>query len=590
MRWFLFLSLLPWTGILPAFSQNPYPQGYFLNPLDIPISLSGNFGEIRNNHFHSGLDLRTGGKEGLPVFASAGGYVSRIKVSPFGYGKAVYITHENGFVSVYAHLSSFDSTLGAWIRQKQYEKQTFELDLFPEKNQFVFSQCDTIGFSGNSGGSEGPHLHFEIREEKSEKPVNPLLFGLPVEDTLAPVIASILVSPAEEGTTVNGQLTPLRLPVKRLMPGDSLLSLYTDTVSSEGMLLFALEVWDCEVNPDSKNGVYELSMTADGSVCYASRLEKFAFDQTKYVNAHINYRERKVGKRNYIRTHFLPNNKAGVYLPAERGYSSAPEPGTTRIVEFKASDVFGRQTSVLLPWKGINMPQGLSVPTNVEGDTLSDSLSGVGAGKEWAWNKDQSFESKDFKISITAGSLYDNILFQYRKLKPVKGARSAVYQIFREDVPLHKAAWVEIKSNPIPAGLHAKVVLAKLDRKGRAQTAVPTTHEKNRFKAKISQFGKYALMLDTIAPKIIQKDVVKGKPNLKDGSLEFSLSDNLSGIDQYRGSIDGKWVLMDYDAKSGTLRYDFDEHLEKTGKKHKIQISVSDHAGNKTLRSFDFVY
>jgi len=574
-------------------AQQKYPVGYFLNPLDMPITLSGNFGEIRNNHFHSGIDIRTGGKEGLPVLASAGGYISRIKVSPFGYGNALYLTHENGYVSVYGHLSCFDSAIEAWVKEKQYEKQAFELDLFPLKNQFVFAQCDTLGLSGNSGGSEGPHLHFEIREEKSEMPVNPLLFGLPVDDTLAPVVASILVYPAREGATVNGSLSPVRLPV-RPAPKSLLqqgIHGITDTVVSADMLKFSVETWDCELNSDSKNGVFSLILLADGTQIFGSLMEKFAFENTKYVNAHIDFHERKVHKRNYIRTHFLPNNKAGIYLPSFRGYAGAPEPGEIRIMEFRVQDAPGHSFVVQLPWKGSEMPSKLELPeTRVEDDTLAAAFTGEGPPKEWEWNHDHWYESGDFHLHVPAGALYDNILFRFSRSKGPAGAHSPVFHIFREDVPLHKPVVVEILAKKIGSAYHNKVVLARLDNKSRVQNAIAATYQKDWFQAKISQFGKYTLMIDSVPPVIVQMNLIKGKPSLRDSCLVFKISDKLSGIDKYRGSIDGKWVLMKYDAKSGLLRYEFDEHLPRTGKKHQLVLLVSDHSGNKQVKTFGFVY
>ncbi|MEY4110551.1 MAG: hypothetical protein RLZZ46_906 [Bacteroidota bacterium] len=594
MRWFCFLVLhvLLMRCWQPAFSQKKYPQDIFLNPLNIPISLSGNFGEIRNNHFHSGLDIRTGGKEGLPVMASAAGYISRIKVSPFGYGKAIYLNHGNGYVSVYAHLSAFDSLVTAWVHRQQYERQTFELDLFPPKNMFSYAQCDTIGLSGNTGGSEGPHLHFEIRDEKTEMPLNPMLFGLPVEDILPPVIASVLVSPTEEGQTVNGSLRPVRLKVK---PSPSSLLRQgvdgiTDTVVSEGMLNFAVETWDCETSEESKNGVFSLEMLAEGTTVFATEMERFSFDNTKFVNAHIDYHERKVHKRTYIRTHFLPNNKAGVYLQAARGFAAAPEPGELRLMEFRAADVTGKRFLVQLPWMGISVPSSLSLPASEEDDSLTAELKNSDEAKFWEWNHDHWYESPELHVSVNAGALYDDINFKCSKVKAPSGARSPAYQIFREDVPLHKSAIVEIKAAKIPAGLQNKVVLARIDQKGKVQNASAATHIKGWYQAKISQFGRYTLMIDSLPPAIARKNMKNGKPGIKDDFLLFHISDKLSGIDKYRGSIDGKWVLMEYDAKSGLLRYNFDQYLEKNGKKHTFLLLVTDHSGNKKIEKLSFVY
>ena len=161
----LLLPVMVLLGMIAsAQTESKYPKNYFRSPLDIPMSLSGNFGEIRPNHFHSGLDLRTNSREGLNIYAVADGYVSRIKVSPYGYGKAIYITHPNGYVSVYGHLSAYSGAIAEYIKKAQYEKESFEVELFPAKDEIKVTKGQVIAFSGNTGGSGGPHLHFEIRD------------------------------------------------------------------------------------------------------------------------------------------------------------------------------------------------------------------------------------------------------------------------------------------------------------------------------------------------------------------------------------------------------------------------------------------
>ena len=168
-------------------AQTPYPQDYFSSPLDITLVLSGTFAELRSNHFHSGLDIKTGGKQGLKTYAAASGYVSRIKISRYGYGKALYITHPNGYTTVYAHLQKFSSTIEAYVKKQQYKQETFEIELFPKAEDLKISAKEIIAYTGNTGGSGGPHLHFEIRD-KQERPMNPMLFGFDIKDTTKPMV------------------------------------------------------------------------------------------------------------------------------------------------------------------------------------------------------------------------------------------------------------------------------------------------------------------------------------------------------------------------------------------------------------------
>lgn len=181
----LILPVLLLSSLLRA--QDTLPKNYFINPLDIPISLAGTFGEIRSDHYHTGIDIRTDGKEGLPVHAAAKGYVSRIVVSPYGYGNALYLTHPNGYVSLYGHLSHFNRAITSYVKNKQYSEEKYRQDIPVFPGQFAVNKGDTIAFSGSTGASEGPHLHFEIRNAKNDDPINPLLAGYVVEDTQAPL-------------------------------------------------------------------------------------------------------------------------------------------------------------------------------------------------------------------------------------------------------------------------------------------------------------------------------------------------------------------------------------------------------------------
>ena len=174
-----------------VFTQVSYPKDYFVKPLDIPLILSGTFGELRSNHFHSGLDIKTQQREGLNVYASAEGYVSRIKISHWGYGKALYITHPNGYTTVYGHLKKFSPTIEAYVKRHQYEKEKFQIQLFPKEDELKVTKKQVVALSGNSGGSGGPHLHYEIRDANA-RPTNPMLFGIEIKDTKAPQIRAAI--------------------------------------------------------------------------------------------------------------------------------------------------------------------------------------------------------------------------------------------------------------------------------------------------------------------------------------------------------------------------------------------------------------
>ena len=210
---FLFLSVVTFCN-----AQSPYPQNYFMSPLDITLVLSGSFAELRSNHFHSGLDIKTKGKVGFKTYASAEGYVSRIKISRYGYGKALYITHPNGYTTVYAHLQKFAPKIEAYVKKQQYKKETFELELFPKAEELKISSKEVIAYTGNTGGSGGPHLHFEIIDQQ-ERPINPMLFGFDIKDTTKPVVHELYGYPLSEGSHINGETSRVKIRIIKLPNG-----------------------------------------------------------------------------------------------------------------------------------------------------------------------------------------------------------------------------------------------------------------------------------------------------------------------------------------------------------------------------------
>ena len=269
-----------------AFTQN-YPQGYFIAPLDPPLIITGTFGEIRDNHFHSGLDLSTDEDEGLPVMAAAEGYISRIKISPEGYGKALYITHPNGYVTVYGHLQKFTASVNSYIRKIQNERQVYELDLNPKLNEFMVKQRDVIAYSGNTGGSEGPHVHFEIRDEKSEEPVNPLLFGIPLKDVWKPVIQEVRIFPVREAGIVNNTDSALSFMVVDENGSFRLERQIQPQVF--GKIGFGVSAFDYQDSIEAELGPYETELFVDGKLTFSTKLDRFNFNETRYANAEIDY-------------------------------------------------------------------------------------------------------------------------------------------------------------------------------------------------------------------------------------------------------------------------------------------------------------
>src|SRR5690606_21178437 len=301
----LILFFLFFTSTILS-AQNNYPQDYFGSPLEIPLILSGNFAELRSNHFHSGLDLKTQQRIGLKVLAAADGYVSRIKIQHYGYGKTLYVTHPNGYTTVYAHLSEYSSIIEAYVKKHQYEVESYEIEMFPATGELLVSKGELIAYSGNTGGSGGPHLHFEIRD-KDELPMNPLLFGYDIKDTSKPVISSLYVYPLGEGSSVNNSLRRQKLKLTLLKNGDY----GAESVTALGDIGFAINTFDRQDLAANANGVYNIQTFINGSQNFEVDFRKFSFDETNRLNRFIDYEHFKTAKER-IQKLFNDNNDLSI--------------------------------------------------------------------------------------------------------------------------------------------------------------------------------------------------------------------------------------------------------------------------------------
>ena len=327
-----FLALL--LGFVPMLlmAQEKFPQ--YRNPLDIPIYLSATFGELRPNHLHAGLDIKTQGVEGKKVYAVADGYVSRIGVSPYGYGNVLYITHYDGYTSVYAHLQRFSGKIATYVKEYQYKHQQFTSQIYPEKNQFPVKQGDLIAYSGNSGGSGGPHLHFEIRHTVSEKPVNPMYFGYKIEDHVKPLIQGVAVYPVGEKSTLEGGIQPMYFSVD----GENGKYSLKDRVSvnANGEVAFGIRTFDQVGTSTNKNGPYLYELFLDDVLAFQVEADSFSYSEPRYVNSLLDYRHYKQKKTSYVRTETDPYNR--LHMIEKRNGTITVEEGDTVNFCFKISD------------------------------------------------------------------------------------------------------------------------------------------------------------------------------------------------------------------------------------------------------------
>lgn len=558
----------------PALSkgQDSYPENYFKSPVDISIALSGTFGELRTNHFHSGIDIKTQGVEGLPMKAAADGFVSRIAVSAGGLGKVVYIDHPNGYTSVYGHLRNFSPDLEAWVKAQQYKNESFEVNLFPDAELFPVKKGDLIAFSGNSGSSEGPHLHFEIRQTDDEKPVNPLLFGFPVKDFTRPTISRLLVYPHGREGRVQGKSRYAEFQTEGW--GENYRLKNNDTIRVAGEVYFGIETWDLASNSQNKNGVFSIELFVDNELVFGHKMEDFGFNESRYINSLIDYRYfQKTGRR--VQKAFIePNNHLSVYYKNENQGVVSFNDDNFHKLKYVVTDIFRNQSTLTFTVKS---------SSKFKRDEAASCDNKIVFG----YKEDNWLERDNLVLMVPEEALYDTIHFRFSAENPMKGCYSPVFVLHDKFTPLHTPCELKIKPSAIPSGYSEKALIVRLGEKQGQFFSAGGKWDGAFLQTSIREFGKYSVMLDTIAPKITPVNIANGKNISQQKTIQLKIKDNLAGISSYRATLNGKWVLMEYDPKNELLTYFFDENL-KSGK-NVFVLEVTDNKQNRKVFRADLV-
>ncbi len=562
------LSLIHFCLICTAQSKSEYPQDYFRNPLNIPISLAGNFGECRPNHFHSGLDIKTEGKENLPVFAAADGYVARMRTSSTGFGHALYINHPNGFTTLYAHLNDFAPELQSYLRQKQYEQQDWVTDLTIPEGMFPVTKGQQIAWSGNTGGSMGPHLHFEIRDTETEHPINPQLFGFEISDSRPPVPTRLAIyeAPFENIYSSNPQIISLKQSGSNYSPARS------DTIwVSDGQEIgVGIEVNDFMNGSTNTLGLYTAELYLNEELQARIKLEEIGYQETRYLHAYTDYKQRHEQKR-WVQCLFrLPGNKLFRVYDSLNKMDGLVQPGSEKPEKLTLViyDIYGNKAHVHLllavdPERKIGSTGSCNYPL-----------------KMGSINK---FESGSVHFSLDSDALYTDICFEFnQRSKP--DSFSDLFQIHHAHTPVHSYFDLKIKPNkPVPFALQDKIVLLHSD--GKKETGTSAVKDSyGWYKKSVRQFGSYRLVIDTIPPTITS---LNGTGNILTGKdeIRFRATDNLTSIASFQGTINGKWLL--FQKRGNDFFYKFDEHCPPG--KHTLLFTATDENGNTAKLSYTFI-
>ena len=546
-------------------AQVSYPDHYFRPPLDLPMGMAGAFGEIRPNHLHSGIDLRTNQQEGYPVHAVANGFVSRIRVQAYGFGYALYIDHPNGYTSVYGHLKQYNDKITAWLHQKQYELEQFDVDLFPKPGDLPVLKNEIVALTGSSGVSGGPHLHYEIRNTLTEYPINPLLFGYQLTDTIPPYIKSIRIIPLKGRGRINGKAVPIDLAVKKTSRNKYRIST-SQPLELSGEIIFGIDAEDFQNGNEIPTGVYSLGFYMDEKCYTALHLETFSFKQNRAANSILDYAECMKSGHRYVRSLVEPWNPLKIYDVVQDNGIFRFNDNQTHEVKIEVKDIQGNISEITIPVKS----KVAYIPT-----VMHTGFQGIFYG-----NKNNTFETPNMKISIPKGELYDTLYFRSNAVGADRRLVSAVYSIQDKYTPVHDYFSLSIKTKPVKPELTTKLVMVHLDDDG-SLSGVGGEWVKGFMTAKVNTFGKYGVALDTIPPVIKPLTNLSKKTLPADGVIQFRITDNLSGIKSYRGFLNGKWVLMSFDGKSSRLTLDF-EGLTIPGE-NTLGIEFEDRVGNKAI-------
>lgn len=538
-----------------SFGQDKYPQNYFRNPLDIPIILSGSFGELRSNHFHAGLDIKTQGKEGLNVYAAADGYVSRIKVQQFGYGKAIYVTHPNGYTTVYGHLQKFNPEIEAYVKSIQYKKESYATgNLYFTEYAFPVKKGDTIGISGDTGGSGGPHLHFEIRDTETEHVINPLLFGYKVKDTRKPTIRAVKAYALDKNSRINQQKKSFQLPIKKIGEGKYV----TNRITASNNIGLAISVFDRFDGAYNQNGVYSIEMLVNGKSVYYHDVETFSFAESKFLNLHIDYEHFKKYRRRYEKTFVTKANKLSTYKKLENNGIIFVEPKMNYSVEIIVRDFIGNTSSVRVPLQGAEENSIFD-----EKETVTDYYIDH--------KKFNKFSKENVTIAFPKNTFYESTYIDFDILEDK-------VKIHTPTIPLDKSFTLTFNVSKYSEDEKEQLYIANLEYP-RYPRHVYTRKKDTIFYTTTKSLGNYTLLSDNKPPSIKPLYFKDGDWITNFTTLKVKIDDAESGINEYRATIDGEWILMEYNHKKGILTYNF-EDKKLVGSKHIFKIVVSDNVGN----------
>lgn len=555
-------------------AQEQSLKTHFRSPVAFPIRLSGTFGELRTDHFHSGIDIKTHEVTGKKVYAVASGYISRINVSLVGYGNAIYITHPDGYMTVYGHLKRFNHVIQQYVRKIQYKRQSFTVEIFPPKGRLPVKKGEVIALSGESGGADGPHLHFEVRETRTEHPVNPLLFqGIHVADHRPPKIYRLAVYFKNTATCKGIKMDTLIYPVAG--SGKKCYLRNHRVIKVTGPFSLGLQSNDVLDHTSNLDGVYSIKLYEDKQLVWGIEMNKISFYTTRYINSLIDYNYYQKTDRRLVRTQIDSNNRVPNYFSVQDDGIFRFHNRKIHHFTYEVSDIYGN-TSVLR----FNLQEAAKKPCKGK-KYLKPKPQG---GHSFRFNRDEKISTRNISLNFPVNSFYRSFIFHLRKFPTKKYLLSPIYAVGTRFVPVQKYFKISIKVPAADKSLYQRKKLYIAYASGRKSNNygyVGGDFVKGWLQTKARMLGCYAIMADTIRPEVRPINFRHSTHLKKQTTLKVMIDDLQSGIKDYRPTLNGHWILMEYLPKKKLLVYHFDRYLKKG--KNEFRLVVHDMVGNATV-------
>ena len=555
MKYSIFFSLLFFIGSVQSgyAQETDTDKPSFIPPFDFPITFSGNFGEIRANHFHGGLDFKTGGTIGKPVRALADGYISRIRVT-HGSGYVLDVAYDNGYSTINRHLSAFVGDVARRVEDLQYEKESWEVEITPEPDEYPVKAGQIIALSGNTGYSFGPHLHLDMIETATDEYIDPLPFFMnKVKDKTAPRAEGIMLFPQPGKGVVEGKQTRRAFPAHPTKP-----------ITAWGLIGAGIRAYDYMDGVQNKYGVKTVILEVDGEEVFRSTVDRFAYEENRYINSwtHGQYMKSFIEPGNRLRMLQASNGNRGlVEINEERPY---------RFV-YTLSDALGNTSKVRFTVQG-----------------QKTTIAPVEHREKYAlkWDKVNYLQEPGLELVIPKGMLYDDVLLNY-SVRADSGDIAFTYQLNDTRIPMHNACDLRIGLRRRPVEDMTKYYVAGVTARG-GKYRIGGKYEDGVMKVRIRDLGTYTVAVDTVPPVITPVNQAQWG---RTGKIIFKAKDKETGINTYRGTIDGKYALFGKpNSISGNLVCELDpKHVEKGGK-HVLELTVTDGYGYSTTEQFEFVW